>query len=46
MVKSRPSQDLGHYQDGDLEWPQYMIPDDNDSPSTKCPLNFNLVKNQ
>lgn len=37
---------LGHYQDGDLEWPQYMIPDDNDSPSTKCPLNFNLVKHQ
>ena len=31
---------LGHYQAGDLEWPQYMLPDRNDAPPMKCPLRF------
>jgi len=31
---------LGHYLDGDLEWPQYMLPEDNVSPPLQCPLKF------
>lgn len=31
---------LGHYQAGELEWPQYMLPDDNDAPPMQCPLKF------
>lgn len=31
---------LGHYQAGELEWPQYMLPDDNESPPMQCPLKF------
>lgn len=31
---------LGHYQDGELEWHQYMLPDDNSSPPLQCPLKF------
>lgn len=36
---------LGHYQDGDLEWPQYMLPDDNTSPALACPLRFRNKSN-
>lgn len=31
---------LGHYQAGDLEWPQYMLPDNNEEPAMRCPLKF------
>ena len=31
---------LGHYQAGDLEWPQYMLPDNNEAPPMRCPLKF------
>lgn len=31
---------LGHYQAGDLEWPQYMLPDTNEAPAMQCPLKF------
>jgi uncharacterized protein len=34
------SQYLGHYLAGELEWPQYMLPDDNESPPLRCPLSF------
>lgn len=31
---------LDHYLSGGLEWPQYMLPDNNDTPARRCPLNF------
>ncbi len=31
---------LDHYHSGGLEWPQYMLPDDNSTPARKCPLHF------
>jgi len=31
---------LGHYHDGELEWPQYMLPDDNNSEPLECRLKF------
>ena len=31
---------LGHYQSGELEWPQYMLPDDNESAPLQCPIKF------
>ncbi|CAN7775319.1 YqcI/YcgG family protein [Variovorax sp. LjRoot84] len=31
---------LDHYLSGGLEWPQYMLPDDNVTPPRKCPLHF------
>ena len=34
------SQYLGHYQAGELEWPQYMLPTDNEAPPLQCPLRF------
>jgi uncharacterized protein len=37
---------LGHYQDGELEWPQYMLPDDNESMPMACPLHFHSFKGQ
>ncbi|WP_321380938.1 YqcI/YcgG family protein [Rhizobium sp.] len=37
---------LGHYQDGELEWPQYMLPDDNESMPMACPLHFPAFKRQ
>lgn len=37
---------LGHYQDGELEWPQYMLPDDNESKPMTCPLKFHSFKGQ
>ncbi|MBB4954066.1 FPC/CPF motif-containing protein YcgG [Agrobacterium vitis] len=37
---------LGHYQNGDLEWPQYMLPDDNESMPMACPLKFHRPKGQ
>ncbi len=37
---------LGHYQDGELEWPQYMLPDDNESMPMACPLQFHGFKGQ
>ncbi|MFD1747582.1 YqcI/YcgG family protein [Rhizobium helianthi] len=35
---------LGHYESGDLEWPQYMLPDDNETPPLRCPLKFRQVE--
>lgn len=29
---------LGRYQKGELEWPQYALPDDNDTPPGRCPF--------
>jgi uncharacterized protein len=40
------SQYLGHYQDGELEWPQYMLPDDNESEPMACPLKFHSPRGQ
>jgi len=37
---------LGHYQHGDLEWPQYMLPDDNEAKPMTCPLRFHKAKGQ
>ncbi|MBF4102482.1 YqcI/YcgG family protein [Gallibacterium anatis] len=31
---------LGHYLNGDLEWPQYFLPDENDAEPLQCPLRF------
>lgn len=35
---------LGHYESGDLEWPQYFLPDSNDTPPLRCPLKFRQVE--
>jgi uncharacterized protein len=35
---------LGHYQEGELEWPQYLLPDDNEEMPMACPLKFHSLK--
>lgn len=34
---------LDHYLSGGLEWPQYMLPDDNTTPPRRCPLRFKVL---
>lgn len=38
--KIKRSPILGHYLNGDLEWPQYFLPDENDAEPLQCPLRF------
>ncbi len=37
---------LGHYLDGELEWPQYMLPEDNGSAALTCPIHFSPVSDK